>query len=368
MTLQIFAADVPRFVGPAKRLLVEGQRTNSYRNPRGEGAGSGWPTYWGFGSARGMALVSSETITRDGRPGARIRVAGTPTAGFTAISPEVAGVAAAAGQQWTNSTWCAQVAGEVAISMNPRTLPRDASNAVISLGGNNLSAQVALTNTPQLIKHTPGVMPTNTANILLQFEFLGLTAGVPADFTVDILGAQMEMGAFASSLVLPAVGAPAISSRAADLSTFVLPTAQAAQGTLVATMMLSQAAPAAGSNGLLAIMGATDADRFILRNAAGSSSISAIKRVAGATTGSATLGTMIPGTPFRVAVAWDATAYYACLNGGAVLTIGGANPAVSQIAIGQDGLTSGTAAFGEIGPLDLYPARLPDAALQTLTV
>ncbi len=38
-----YAADVPRFNGSSTRLLIEGQRTNSLRNPRLEGGVAGSP-------------------------------------------------------------------------------------------------------------------------------------------------------------------------------------------------------------------------------------------------------------------------------------------------------------------------------------
>ena len=42
-SVALYGADTPRFTGSAQRLLIEGQRTNSIRNPRCEGAVAGTP-------------------------------------------------------------------------------------------------------------------------------------------------------------------------------------------------------------------------------------------------------------------------------------------------------------------------------------
>ncbi len=58
VTRNEFAADIARFNGVARRLLVEGQRTNGIRNPRAEGstagilgAGGVMPTNWTLAAA-----------------------------------------------------------------------------------------------------------------------------------------------------------------------------------------------------------------------------------------------------------------------------------------------------------------------------
>jgi len=369
-TWQQAAADVPRFQGPAGRLVVEGARTNSIPNPRGEGSnGTTWPTGWGFITAGGLSLAGCTQISTAGRPGVRLRFSGTPTGTSFSFTCDASGATAAAGQYWAGGAWMAQASGSPAIGCNPRLVPRDASNVVLGMGGNNLATGANLTTTPQAVRHIPsGTLPTNTATLRVFFECSGLTSGVAADFTLDVLSPQLEQGRTYSSPILPAAGAPAATARAADVPAYTLSAALAARGTLVATVMLPQAAPGGIDQGIWQLDDGSDNNRIVLRNTAGGSTVQALVVSGGTTVATLSPGSMVAGTAFRVAVGWSSSGASASLGGSAAVSTASIATGLTRLLVGHAATALNRAAFGEVGSLDLHPTRLPDATLQALTL
>lgn len=371
--LGAYAAGVPRFQGAAQRLLVEGARTNTIRNPRVEGAVAGSPgtvpTNWTVSALSGTTrTLDIGTSPTPGLPFLSVRIQGTPTAaGYFTIQPEVASTAvspAAVGQVWTFSCWVRLAAGSLPAGSNHRLRLQERGGATTPATDMSFTPGTAWQRiVATRVLSEPGT--TYLQHSILPF----LAAGTAADLTLQVTGVQAEAGGFVSSPILPAVGSSAASGRVADVAALALGTAQAASGSLVGTFMLPAVGTAAGDvQGLLVLDDGTDGNRFGLVKPGGGAALVPFRSIGGSLATGAGIQTLVPGTAVRVALAWSAGGIAACCNGGAVVSLSGAIPAVSRLLIGHGASSLGQAAFGEAGPLDLHPTRLPDAGLQALTL
>ncbi|SHJ57976.1 hypothetical protein SAMN02745194_02890 [Roseomonas rosea] len=365
---QSHAPDVPRFNGAARRLMVEGQRTNGVRNPHFLGAVAGDNTAGNPGTPPANMSMT---------PGGGLRVVGLGTedgAGY--VDLRVVGSIAGAGSWFFNfdaAGGIAAAAGEV----------RTVSCEIRALSGSYPAGQIRLQagypgSTDQQgpdIRAAIGAAPVRysfasaagagTSSIVPALRFV--VGSTPVDITLRLRFPQCEAGAFMSSPILPATGAQGAATRAADLGVFGLPAAHQQRGALVGSFMLPQAASSAAHQTLFALDDGTLNNCFGLRNNAGGLAILPMRVASGAETVGTTVGTIAAGSVFRAAMAWDSSGIAACVNGGAVQTISGANPAVTRLLLGQGRLDLASALFGEIWWLDLHATRLPDATLQTLT-
>lgn len=365
------ASGSPRFTGAGRRLLVEGQRTNGIHNPRAEGAAAGTPgtlpTNWTLQLAGGIACQILGTFLTGGVSVLRMRLSGTASANGTNIINFDAVNACPAGpsQAWTGAAFLRRVEAPAPFNgYGFRLISRDGAGAAVESVTNTV---VVPSSTLERRAHTR-ITGTSTSIAFMQHGLsISCTSGQSYDETLEIGWPSLEQAAFASSPILPPMGAPAAATRTADAPSFALPAAQQARGTLVGTFMLPQAAPSGITQGLLCLDDGTLNNRVVLRNAAGGSTVNAIKVIAGTATPIGTLGSVIPGTPFKAALAWDAAGTIVAMAGGVPTSVAGAIPSFSRLLVGHNQSDLAAAAFGEIGPLDLHPTRLPDAALQALT-
>ncbi|WP_424133846.1 hypothetical protein [Roseomonas chloroacetimidivorans] len=369
-TLYQVGNDVPRFNGPAKRLLIEGQRTNYIRNPRFDGATAPTtgPTYTtGFvGNASGVARTIVGTGTAFGRPYIDVAFTGTSSVNqLHTVNFENAGVAAAEGQVWTLSGAVMLISGSFAgyNTCNLNVRPRDASNVDTNGTGYYSAPITPETATPVLATVTSGALPATTASIQTVLR-MNTLAGQVCNEVFRIFAPQLELAPFASSLILPPVGTPALTTRANDLATYLLTAAHRQRGTLVGTFMLPQAA-GADIQCLLSLDPNNSGNRLTIQNSSNGAQLRGVQIIAGATAQTSVLATFTPSVPFRAAIAWDATGVSWCVMGSAVSTLAGL-PEIDRLRLGNDVLGQ-RAAFGEFGVLDLYPTRLPDPVLQALT-
>ena len=224
-TLQTAAVDGPRFdydpvTLACKGLLIEEQRTNSIRNNTMQGAVAGTPggspTNWsvsstgsgvtreivGVGTERGIAYID-------------IKYSGTPTVtGSAGIGFELLnGIAAASGQTWTGSTYIRLASGSLSGTACTLSL----------LETNGTSGTV---DNSKVISPVAGELPTSrdsytatlsgglTTNIQLRIR-IGFVINVPIDITLRIGLPQLELGAFATSVIPTTTTAV---TRAADVA------------------------------------------------------------------------------------------------------------------------------------------------------
>jgi hypothetical protein len=114
MTWQTYAADVPRFVLPNNGLLIEGQRTNLFINPRGENAVAGNPgtppANWVVTSTVGLITREIHGVVQEGGL-SLLDVTYTLTAGATDVSVRHADQTAVISQSVTGTFFARLVSG-----------------------------------------------------------------------------------------------------------------------------------------------------------------------------------------------------------------------------------------------------------------
>jgi len=253
--LQTATTDAPRFdYNPstlaAQGLLIEEARTNSIRNNTMVGAVAGTPgtlpTNWVAGAtSNGLSRQIVGTGTENGITYVDIRYSGTTTsASLTAIYWETAtGVAATSGQVWTNSAYVSLVGGSTA----------NITNVVIGIDENN-SGGGYLTGSTTVFSPSSGSLSgkryshTRTLNnastaYVWAYVFFSYGNGAAIDITLRIGLPQLELGAFATS-VIPTTSTAV--TRAADVASVntLSPWFNAAEGTLYADYFVNPNAAA----------------------------------------------------------------------------------------------------------------------------
>jgi hypothetical protein len=364
--ISLVGNDVARFQGTARRLLVEGSRTNVITNPRAEGGAAGvMPTNWGSPAsalaAVGITFTPVGPVSANGMTGMRFKMLGTANAAVAAqITFAPTSNPASQNQTWTGSLFGRIVSGTKVGLTTLAARARAATTGFVQTA----NAQTELSSTADAPVRLAATVtaPADGANVtavaLLVFQ-INCAANTPVDIVFDIFWPQMELGGSVSSPVLPSVGTLAASTRAADSSTLALSAWSQQRGTLVGTFML----PVLDANqALLTLDDGTANNRVGMRYSAGG--LASYRTVAGSTTFANLQGTITAGTVFRAAMAWTPDETVFCLAGGTLLKIAGV-PTVNRGMFGRDSV--GFYLFGEIGPLDLYPVRLSDAQLQALT-
>jgi hypothetical protein len=372
-TLAEHPADIARFAGTGRRLVVEGSRTNGVRNPRAEGgtngvigSGGAYPTNWSHSLKAGITAERIGVVTVNGVTCLRLRLSGTATAtGANSIYADTStGIAAANAQAWTMSCFARlqASAGTVpALQLRPVTRTSTGTQLTV-LGG------VDEVVTGSLARFSRGfTIADATAGAIQPMLAFNVTSGIAYDATFDIGWPQMEQATFASSAILPLTGAPAAATRGADLptatlATLGLPANRAA--TLLLTAIVPQAAPAGINQNIIQLDDGGSTNRVVLRNEAGGSLVKLYRVTAGAGSAGQTVGTLAPGTVFRLGLALDGAGRSAAsFNGAAaVAETGGPTTALTRLALGFSGAGS-EALFGEVGTLRVLPFALSDAAL-----
>lgn len=387
MTWQTFAADAPRFVLPDNFLLVEGQRTNQLRNPRGEGTlgvvpsntgntTTNLPTNWQIiGSVpTGLTLTCVGTVTLNGLPGVRFSLTGTPSAttnwfiSFERSTTANGGPAAAEGQTWVGSCFWRWVSGDLTNLFNPglQVNARTAAGAVVNNG-----PRAALDTTGNIVRLTPGAytLPATTGLATLVLQFVHFDTVTPVSLTFDVAAPQLGLGTFSSTPVLPAVGTPAAATRGADILSSTLSAlgiGDSGASAVLMTAALGQAAPAGVPQTLMQVDDGTDANRYVIRNDGGGSAIWLYRATAGVLSAGMQLGTVTPGVPFRVGMSIGSGGRVAgVLNSNAVLDqTGGPNTGLTRLLIGSAGTAGGAEAlFGTVGRVVAVPRTLTDGEL-----
>lgn len=365
MTWRTYAADVPRFVNPANRLLFEGQRTNSFTNPRCEGATPGtpgtMPTTWSIAAALGLTTTVVGVGTEDGINYVDVQFSGTPTStGTVQINHITTNPAAIDGQVWTYSLFSRLVGGSLT----------NVGNAVLALalGTTNVNVNYTLSSDPLAGQRRAATGTAAGGTTVANGRWrCNVTSGLAVDFTVRLGWPQLELGAFASSPILPPVGSPGASTRGADVLTATLSSLGiVANGSCAiwGTAMIPQNAPTGVNQALFQIDDGSDSNRFMLRNVGGGATIVPAQVVSGTTTDGASAGSMTAGTLFR----WGATINSAgrmavSIDGGAVVAVtGGPTSGFTTLRLGNN--FSGTAPlFGELGVVNAIARTLSDAEL-----
>lgn len=361
-----YAADVPRFNGASQRLLLEGQRTNGVPNPRSEGAG--FPTGWfgPTGLAAGITLAVSAPTIENGYNFVTITLSGTATStstGRLALMPRnsfacTTAQTAAAGV-FVGLGPSGVISGLNGLQLAMRgysAVPNDTETvgAQISLAGVGVNFQRFTTFGTPVNALTAFVAPTIT---------FAIVNGATVNVSFRVAFPSIETATFASTVVLPPVNSPAASTRGQDnfTSAFssLFPTGV---GTVLMSCMIPQSAPTGIDQVLLDINDGSADNRIRLRNVAAGNTIVAGRTIATVNTDATTLGSMTPGTLFRVGLTFDGTEIVANFNGGTNQTVAGVPTGLTTLRIGNNSAGTG-GLFGEVGYVDVLPYVIPAANL-----
>lgn len=364
-----FNADTPRFHGATRRLLIEATRSNRIRNPRAEGAAAGtpgtMPTNWAVASLpAGISTTVVGMVAVNGVQCLRLRIFGTPAATTAGRleAENMTSVAAANGQTWTASGFLRLQAGSQAnLGLALRLMGRDGPLTAYNM----VTTPVTLTGSLARSAATTTMASASVVSASMDLQ-LSFTLNQAVDCTFDLGWPQIEQAAFASTPVLPLAGAPAVSTRNADLLTATL----AALGvgpngacTVLVWAMLPQAAPASGDQNVISLDDGSTNNRYRMFNVAGGTAINVGRSLAG--TGlTVAAGTLTPGAAFKAGMSVDAAGRVAgSFNGAAVVAqTGGPTSGLTTLRIGNNAGNTGPLS-GSIGECRVLPFTVPDAAL-----
>ena len=373
-TAFIPTSGTPANVGAAPLgLLIEESRTNNVRNPRAEGAVAGtpgtMPTNWGATVGNGVASQIVGSGVEHGIPYVDIAFSGTPTATFGLQVFNDTAAPAAVGQTWTYSVYARAVAGTVPGGYVVGIQDTNSGGGSI---GNSEAAQTLPSSAPLTTQRSSFTRTTATAGTAgaRGYCYFVPQTGVPVSFTLRLGAPQLEQGAFPTSPILPPIGAPAATARAADVAT--LPTAgflgAGAVGTLAAdyqTIHGNAAAPEYAAD----ICDGTANNRYALRiDAAGNQAAAGVIVSGGAAVIMPPAGSNVAGVPSKLAMAWAPGAQAASANGGAVQTAAAAAPAgsLNTMSIGTTG-GGGSYANAYLRRVRYWPRALSAAELSGVT-
>ena len=371
--IQTAVTDAPRFdhnptTGESLGLLVEEARTNSVRNNTMVGAVAGTPgtlpTNWSvFTLLTGLTREIVGTGTENGITYIDIKLSGTPSAaGSYFISTDTSTQAAAAnGQTWTCSAYFKLQAGTTTglsgFSIN--VSPRDSLGNTVG----NVSTAFTPTTGALIAQRVSSTITNNSALTAYQLQFIQINlSGVAIDITLRIGLPQLELGAFATS-VIPTTTAAA--TRAADVASIGSSAFTSFYNQSENTTFIDTTSVGSNTGFTFVISDGTDNNRNgQFKN--GSDVISRLV-LAGAQNNAGSISYTPPQLRVRSLVSAQAGSTIMCVNG----TLGSAStqsplPTVDRITIGSGALGTNFLG-GTIRRLCFWPIRLPNSTLQAIT-
>lgn len=369
--LQSAAIDTPRLdYNPstlaAQGLLIEESRTNSIRNNTMVGAAAGTPgtlpTNWLETLTAGLTREVVGTGTENGITYIDIRVSGTAGAatsfayGFETITT----IVAATGQTWASSVYLKLAAGSLSgiSGVSLRVIERTVAGALVQTDtGSSFTLTSTLTRQQSLFTLSGGA----TVERLNPYIFLIPVNGAAIDITLRIGLPQLELGAFATSVIPTTTVAVTRSADVASVNTLT-PWYNASAGTLYAEFQTSITASA-----IQASFNNTTANNR-LGVGSSSSSFLGLRNTGGAgvlfTPATANAPSLVNAN--KSALAFANLDYAISGNGGTVATASTYNlPTVTKLELGSQ--LSGTFINGYLRRITYYPRRLTNAELQTIT-
>jgi len=355
MAWQEIAANQPRFDGPAQRLRVTPAATNLIAAARTVGL-TGWTT-------GAMASAVASTGPDGGAATGTLLTEDTATASHRVLSASVSvtngvtysfGVMAAAGTADLIQVAVSLTRFSGSVFVNVRlsgegTIERvgaDAINAaVVQIGGwywITFDAVCISSGTAQVLP-TLIISPTATRGL----SHLGTGR------TIRMAWANMIAGVRGGLPLLPAAGAPASVTRAADVPIWT-PSTMPARGAILLRGSLDALA-GASALGLLQLDDGTDANRIVAQIIAGGGQPEALVVSGGVTTATLTpVGALAAGGEFRALLAWSPGGVRFGTSAGGIVSASAARPAgLTRGVLGQAN-AAGTLPLGGEILADLY--------------
>jgi hypothetical protein len=369
-TLTSAAVDAPRLdYNPstlaAQGLLIEEARTNSIRNNTMVGAVAGTPgtlpTNWTI-QPSGLTQTIVGTGTSNGITYVDIRLNGTTSSTFFNVNVEgFTNIAATNAQTWAGSVWLSIVGGSTAniISMAWSLNQYSSVPTYLStLVGTNRVSTISSTLTRITDTYT-----TNNASTAFVQPLLAMLcgSGVAIDITLRIGLPQLELGAFATSVIPTTTTAL---TRAADVASVntLSPWYNATAGTIFV-----EAANAQVSASLFSTDDGTASNRIITYfNVANSPAFRVVS--GGVDQANFSAGTIAQNATFKLSTAYATNDFAASLNGAAAVTdTSGTVPSGQTTARIGSNVSSANFINGYLRRITYYPRRLSNAELQAIT-
>jgi hypothetical protein len=338
-TVQIFAADTPRFSTSARRLLVEGQRTNEIADPLDFSAASWSVLSGGTGSAPVITPAFGGIPAPDGSfTATRLQL----DKGAGTLSTDRSGLSRSTTLNAARSLWARTLTG----------------TATVQIGTS--SATPAVQSSVDTTWRRFGAVDGGGVHRVML-----LGGGSGNSDTADLLvwAASSEAGAgFPSSLILPPAGSPQSSTRGADLLSASLADLGIG-GNGACTVLWSGLLPQQ-TVGYTAVMLQVDAGNNSTRWYFDSRASDGMPRLVNSAGGLSNLSGHAAGVPFRLGLALDGIGRGAAsMNGGApVVQTGGPAAGLTTLRLGSSA-TAGNNAVMETTTLRVLPQGLGDAEL-----
>lgn len=360
LTWAEYASGNQRFYGARQRLIIEGARTNSVPNPRGEGAsGATLPTGWTLSATRGL----THTFTRhtlNGVEGVIWNMSGTPdsTSGFD-LSFE-AGETTSAGISNVISVYYATISGTNPFStLSLRNAAETVGSATTMTPSSTLQRAINIrTNTGTAYRNRLSPAYPDTVTLVNYSLFLGWP--------------QREMSAtFASTPILPVAASPAASTRNTEMYTVALSDlgiAGSGAGTYLWSGLIGQNSPSGVGQVISQLDTGSGTNRILLLNSGGGANVVAARTTASAFLASASSGAFVAGTPFRAGLVIDGVGRAAAsLNGNTPAAVSGCpTSGLTTLRLGNDS-TGLSSIFGETLSFRYLNYPVSDSELQSLT-
>jgi hypothetical protein len=350
-------------------LLIEEQRTNSIRNNTMQGAVAGTPgtvpTNWAITSdANGIAREIIGTGVENGITYLDLKYSGTPTATatFAAVSEGTTIVVAANGQTWTGSAFVRLVGGSLTnVAVTNSVFGRN------SAGGALESTQTAITPTSAALSTqrfvTVRTMTNASTERVTQQIGIAYTNGAAIDITLRIGLPQLELGAFATSVIPTTTVAATRNADVASMTgTNFSSWYRADEGTIYCdylnvtsvTGSLFSTDDGSANNRIISFKNGTTPTIRVITN--------------GTDQVNAGLGTISVGSPAKAAFAYKVNDFAGSANGATVVTdTSGIVPAGQTTARIGSNVASVSVLNGTIRKIAFWPVRLENAKLQQLT-
>jgi hypothetical protein len=375
--LQSAANDAPRFdYNPAtlaaQGLLIEESRTNSIRNNTMQGAVAGTPgtlpTNWTYGQ---LSTLSTEIVgsgTETGVSYVDIRFFGTATTTALVYFEANSTIAATNAQTWAESFYVKQVAGTQSNTSNFNPSLRMSSSVGTNLGFVP-GTDITLPASSAQLSACRFSSSVTTNDVLTAFVMpaLAFNAAGAIDITLRIGLPQLELGAFATSVIPTTTTAL---TRAADVASVntLSPWFNASEGTLFAEVQRYALIPSGAFYNAWSISDNTNNERFIGYNTGSTQGMDASVTDGGSP--QTTLfapGTITANTTIKTALAYAVNDFAFVRDAGVVQTdTSGTLPTVSRLYIGANSIGTGQWT-SYIRRITYYPRKLSSAELQAIT-
>jgi hypothetical protein len=368
-------ADEPRFdYNPstlaAQGFLVEESRTNSIRNNTMVGAVAGTPgtppTNWAL-TAAGGNITSLETVsvgTENGIQYIDVKYVFSGAATANVRHETIGQIAATNTQTWTASAFVKLVGGSTSnITTNVVITQYNAAFA----GLEATSVPFTPLTTALGTSRPSNTKATTQATVASVTSAISIVATGAADITLRIGLPQLELGAFATS-VIPTVNAFALGvTRNRDEASVntLSPWYNASEGTLFAEYVASNSSQ---NNAATAFSDGTNNNRMVIRATNASAQTAFIGVSSGSTQWAGVIVTALLNTITKSAFGYKVDDIAWVRNGGTVGTDTppAVIPTVTGLKLGADG--DGTLFLnGHLRRISYYPRRLSNAELQAIT-